>query len=179
MTILHQITRQMALPYKSVRLRALADSPSAFGSTYLRESQFTEEEWNARARNLDGRRAVGYLAFDGEEYRGIAACFLDKENPLQADLVSMWVAPESRRSGVGQLLVDAIAAWAAGRGAHNLQLMVTSSNHTAMGFYRRNGFSMTGRTEPYPNDPALIEYEMSRPLAATSSVQDEAQGVGL
>ena len=172
MTILHQITPQMALRYKTVRLRALEDSPSAFGSTYLRESQFTEEEWIARAQNLTGGRALGYLAFDGEEYCGIAACFLHEQDPLKADLVSMWVAPEYRRAGVGRLLIDAIAVWAGDRGAENLYLMVTSSNHGAMEFYGRLGFSMTGRTEPYPNDPALMEYEMSRRVGSTSGLLD-------
>jgi ribosomal protein S18 acetylase RimI-like enzyme len=165
MAILRQITPQMALRYKAVRLRALEDSPSAFGSTYLRESQFTDEEWSTRARNLNGERAVGYLAFDRDEYCGIAVCFLDEQDLLKADLISMWVAPEYRRSGVGRLLVDAIATWVSDRGAQNLQLMVTSSNHAAMAFYKRNGFAMTGRTEPYPNDPALIEYEMSRAVS--------------
>lgn len=165
-TTLHQITPQMALSYKSVRLRALQDTPSAFGSTYLRESAFTDEEWNVRARNLDGRRAVGYLAFDQDAHWGIAACFLDEVNPLKAHLVSMWVAPEYRKEGVGRLLVEAIAAWAKGRGAQDLQLMVTSGNHAAIEFYKRIGFSMTGRTEPYPNDPAMIEYEMVRALSS-------------
>jgi ribosomal protein S18 acetylase RimI-like enzyme len=173
MTLLHQITPQIALHYKAVRLRALKDSPSAFGSTYLKESQFTDEEWDTRARNLTGERAVAYLALDNEEYCGIAGCFRNKQDSLNADLVSMWVAPESRRTGVGRLLVDAIAAWAIDRGAQNLHLMVTSSNHAAIEFYKRNGFSMTGRTEPYPNDPKLIEYEMSRPLSSTPGSPDE------
>jgi len=164
-TILHQMTPQMALPYKAVRLRALQDTPSAFGSTYLTESLFTDEEWNVRARNLDRKRAVGYLAFDKDAYWGIAVCFLDEVNPLEAHLVSMWVAPEYRRQGVGKLLVEAIADWASGRGAQTLELMVTSGNHAAIEFYGRIGFSMTGRIEPYPNDPAMIEYEMVRALS--------------
>ena len=164
MTILHQITPQMVLPYKAVRLRALKDTPSAFGSTYLRESMFTDEEWDKRAGNLNGERAVGYLAFDGEEYCGIAMCFLDKVDLMKAHLLSMWVASENRRSGVGRLLVDAIVGWACGRGAHTLQLMVTSNNDSAMEFYRRNGFSFTGRTEPYPNDATVTEYEMSKTI---------------
>jgi len=32
-------------------------------------------------------------------------------------------------------------------------------------FHQRLGFTLTGRTEPYANDPALIEYEMSRPIS--------------
>jgi ribosomal protein S18 acetylase RimI-like enzyme len=42
--------------------------------------------------------------------------------------------------------------------------MVVCVNETAISFYKRMGFVMTGRTEPYPNDPALIEYEMTHSL---------------
>jgi ribosomal protein S18 acetylase RimI-like enzyme len=42
--------------------------------------------------------------------------------------------------------------------------MVTSINDDAIEFYRQNGFTQTGRTEPYPNDPDIVEYEMTRTL---------------
>jgi ribosomal protein S18 acetylase RimI-like enzyme len=42
--------------------------------------------------------------------------------------------------------------------------MVTSDNAPALAFYQRLGFTLTGHTEPYPNDPALIEYQMSRSI---------------
>jgi ribosomal protein S18 acetylase RimI-like enzyme len=164
MAVLQHITPQIASSYKSVRLRALRDSPSAFGSTYQRECQFSEQDWLDRVANLCSERAVGYLAFHQDKSCGIAACFLGEQEPVTAQLISMWVDPAYRRTGVGRILVDAIAAWARDRGAHALQLMVTSSNDAAMEFYRRNGFSMTGHTEPYPNDPALIEHEMSRSI---------------
>jgi len=76
----------------------------------------------------------------------------------------MWVAPERRRTNTGRLLVDAIESWGRRNRAHILQLMVTSSNLAAIAFYQRLGFTPTGRTEPYPNDPSLIEYEMSKSL---------------
>jgi ribosomal protein S18 acetylase RimI-like enzyme len=79
--------------------------------------------------------------------------------------MSMWVAPEQRRTGTGRVLVDAIESWARSSGAHTLQLMVTSSNLAAISFYQRLGFTPTGRTAPYPHDPALLEYEMSKPLS--------------
>ena len=45
--------------------------------------------------------------------------------------------------------------------------MVTSNNDTAITFYRSLGFSFTGRSVPYPNDPDLFEREMmSRPIRA-------------
>jgi ribosomal protein S18 acetylase RimI-like enzyme len=38
--------------------------------------------------------------------------------------------------------------------------MVTCNNDGAIGFYERLGFKKTGRTEPYPNDDTLMEFEM-------------------
>ncbi|MGY8827382.1 MAG: GNAT family N-acetyltransferase [Candidatus Latescibacterota bacterium] len=41
-----------------------------------------------------------------------------------------------------------------------MYLMVTSNNEAAISFYESLRFEKNGHTEPYPNDPALIEYEM-------------------
>jgi ribosomal protein S18 acetylase RimI-like enzyme len=164
MVILHPITPTLSSSYKTVRLHALRDTPTAFGSTYARESQFSEADWQSRAANLCTPRSVGYLARQQDEYCGIAAGFLKEQNPQYAELVSMWVAPDHRRSGTGQLLINAIESWARRNAARTLQLMVTSNNLAAIAFYKRLGFTPTGHTEPYPNDPALIEYEMSKPL---------------
>jgi ribosomal protein S18 acetylase RimI-like enzyme len=164
MPVLHQITPALASTYKQVRLRALSDTPSAFGSTYARESNFTDADWLQRAANLCTPRSIGYLAHHLNEYSGIAAAFLSVQTPQQAELVSMWVAPNHRRTNTGRLLVNAIETWARSREAHTLQLMVTSSNLAAIAFYQRLGFTKTGRTEPYPNDPSLIEHEMSKSL---------------
>ena len=35
---------------------------------------------------------------------------------------------------------------------------------TSQRFYQQLGFTPTGRTEPYPNDAALIEFEMSQTI---------------
>ncbi|MDQ2834982.1 MAG: GNAT family N-acetyltransferase [Acidobacteriota bacterium] len=165
MVMLHPITSELTAIYKEVRLRALQDMPSAFGSTYAREVQFSDGEWEQRTANLNTGRGIGYLAMDGVRCCGLAACFLDAQDPFRAELVSMWVAPECRREGVGAQLIDAIQTWAMQRSARVLQLMVTSSNHAAIEFYRRNGFAMTGYTEPYPNDKSLTEYQMSKLIA--------------
>ena len=44
--------------------------------------------------------------------------------------------------------------------------MVTHINTGAIGFYQRMGFQRTGKTEPYPNDQAITEYEMVLPLSS-------------
>jgi ribosomal protein S18 acetylase RimI-like enzyme len=164
MIILEPITKQNILIFKAARLRALQDVPSAFGSTYAKESVLADADWLKRAERWNGERAVLYLAMDGSAACGIAGGALDEADPTQANLISMWTAPTQRRRGVGRLLVDEIVRWARLRSACTMRLFVTSRNEDAISFYKNLGFKMTGRTEPYPNDSALIEYEMSLPL---------------
>ncbi len=164
MIAIDPITPQNALSFKSVRLRALQDTPSAFGSTYAKESELTDADWIKRAAQWNGERSVLYLALDDGVACGMAGTHLDQHDAKRAHLISMWTAPTHRQRGIGRLLVNEIIAWAHRRGAHTLQLMVTSCNDPAHLFYQHLGFTFTGRTEPYPNDPALIELEMSRPI---------------
>jgi ribosomal protein S18 acetylase RimI-like enzyme len=158
------ITPLNAFVFKAVRLRALEDAPHAFSSTYARESQFADSEWLARAAGMNGERGAGFLAMDGEHACGLVGSFLDQNDPTRAHLVSMWTAPTHRQQGVGRRLVEEVFKWAHARKVRTLLLMVTSSNESAMRFYERLEFARTGRAEPYPNDPAVIEYEMSRPI---------------
>ena len=157
---LRPITPALADLYKETRLRALQDTPSAFGSTYAREAQFTDAEWQERAANLTSGHAIGFLAMDANTPCGMIAAFADDEDAARIGIVSMWVAPTHRRLGVGTLLIDAIKRWALERSARELHLMVTSNNPSALDFYLRNGFFRSGRTGPYPNDPAVFEREM-------------------
>lgn len=95
---------------------------------------------------------------------GIACVHLEELDPHIANLVSMWVAPSHRRTGVGCSLIRQVQDWGRSHGALILQLMVTSSNDAAIEFYKRNGFAMTGKSGPYPNDPSLHELEMAQNL---------------
>ena len=158
------ITPLNALVFKAVRLRALQDAPHAFSATYANESQFPESEWLARAERMNGKQGAGFLAMDDGSPCGIIGSFLDQKDPTQAWIVSMWTAPTHRQQGIGRLLVKEVGGWACLRKAHRLLLMVTSNNEPAIRFYERLGFVRTGRTEPYPNNPAVIEYEMARPI---------------
>lgn len=164
MIVIEPITPLNAFLFKAVRLRALQEAPYAFGSTYARESQLKDSQWLTRVEDMNGEIGAGFLAMDGESACGIVGSFLDQRDPSQAHLISMWTAPGHRQRGTGRLLVNAVVEWAHRRNVHTLLLTVTSNNESAARFYERLGFARTGRTEPYPNDPAVIEYEMSRPV---------------
>jgi GNAT superfamily N-acetyltransferase len=158
------ITSENFLVFKAVRLRALQDSPFAFGSTFARESKFTDDEWLRRAQNWNGVRGAGFLAVDENEACGIVGSFLEEKDASQAVLVSMWTAPTHRMQGVGTLLVSAVENWARGTRAKTMSLMVTSINPSAQLFYERLGYALTGFQQPWPNDPEVLEREMSRRL---------------
>jgi len=164
--VLKPITAECVGSFKAVRLRALLDTPTAFGSTYAKEVLLADAEWEKRVGQWNGENSTARLAWDGEEACGIVAGFLSLEDLTTAVLVSMWVAPTHRRRGVGRLLVEAVSDWARSKQARKLRLMVTDNNQAAIEFYGRLGFVKTGKTEPYPNDPKLMEVEMERELGA-------------
>jgi len=165
MIILEPITARNALLFKDVRLRALQDSPTAFSSTYAEESLLTDTDWVKRAAQWNSEKSIGYLAMDARISCGIASGLLDQVDATRAHLLSMWVAPTHRRQGVGRTLVEAIVTWARTQNLRTLLLLVTSNNEGAIKFYRQLGFTLTGRTEPYANDLALLNYEMSQSIS--------------
>jgi ribosomal protein S18 acetylase RimI-like enzyme len=156
MVQLHRVTERNIQLFKEARLRALQDSPSAFGSTYAREVAMDDETWRFWA----GDHVATYLAQSDEAPCGIAGVYIDRDDRERAGLISMWVAPAARRKSVGRMLVETTCDWAREKNARAIYLMVTSNNEAAIAFYKRLGFKETGHSEPYPNDPSLIEYEM-------------------
>lgn len=162
MIAVKRITPQTALVFRDVRLRALQESPTAFSSTYAKESQLSNHEWMRRAVRWsgDGRDSI-FIASDGEVACGIVGSFVEEGTPGIAQVISMWVDPAYRREGVGNALIDAVLNWNRSCCVREIKLMVTSINHGAIAFYERIGFRMTGVTGPYPNDPAITEYEMA------------------
>lgn len=160
MIAIERITLGSALVFKDVRLRALQEAPTAFSSTYAKESAFPDEEWKKRAMRWSSGGSAGFLAFDGGRGCGMVFSFAEELDPQRAQVVSMWVAPEVRREGVGRRLIEAVVEWARGREMRDVKLMVTSVNHGAIAFYERLGFRMTGKAEIYPNDATIKQYEM-------------------
>lgn len=162
MIAIEQIAQGNVRSFKAVRLEALRESPLAFGSTYAREVAFTDAEWLARLERWNGEKGIGFLAMDGEVACGIAGALVEDGDGSRATLVSMWTAPTHRKSGVGKMLVSAVLEWAETRGVKTVELLVTGINHGAIRFYERLGFVKTGRTQVYPIDPTITEFEMAR-----------------
>ena len=150
---------------RPLRLRALSDSPSAFGSSFAEQSKESDAQWIERIEQLtDPRRAGMWLAFLGEDAVGMVAGVKDEKDPRRAWLISMWVAPDARRHGLGQALIHHVIDWADQSGMDAMHLHVTDGNDPARRLYERLGFQTTGETMPHPRIPNLIEHEMRRVL---------------
>jgi ribosomal protein S18 acetylase RimI-like enzyme len=142
---------------RAVRLEALTDDPDAFGSTYDREAGRPSEDWQ---RWFTG--GAVFLADDADGAPvGIAAGFRDVRGRPIVYLVSMWVSPPHRGTGIADDLVRAVLAWAESDGAKCVRLSVVGGNIRASKLYERHGFYPTGNTNVRERDGA-IEVEMQR-----------------
>ena len=145
-------------PLRDVRLRALADSPEAFGSSLDGERDRTEADWRqwaGRGRSGDG---VTFVAVEDGRFVGLAGGY-PEDGADAVHLVSMWVDPGVRRGGTGRALVERVVDWARGRGARIVNLWATDGNEPAVALYRSCGFEPTGRHQPLPSNPDLPESE--------------------
>ncbi|MEM1255980.1 MAG: GNAT family N-acetyltransferase [Cyanobacteria bacterium P01_H01_bin.21] len=146
---------------RSVRLRALADAPDAFGSTFEEEQQLTDKEWRSRSKNLN---VAQFLAISPSGHGlGIAVGAPCSEQEQTAGLFSMWVASETRKCRIGIALVKTVIDWAQAEGYRRIILDVGDANTPAIRLYQACGFVLTGRTGslPPPRDH-IRELEMER-----------------
>ena len=71
----------------------------------------------------------------------------------EAELLTLAVAPEARRRGLGRKLVSRFLYQARLRGAESAFLEVAEENAAARALYARTGFSEVGRRRGYYRDP--------------------------
>jgi GNAT superfamily N-acetyltransferase len=130
---------------RDTRLRALAESPDAFGQTLEAAQAQPFAEWRSTARQASiGHRRAWFVAEQaadaGRERRAVGVVLGRRRPPAELMVFSMWVDPQERRRGIGRALIDAVEAWAAGWGATRTVLWVFATNEPAMRFYLRLGF---------------------------------------
>jgi GNAT superfamily N-acetyltransferase len=139
--------------WRQVRLAALSEAPYAYGSTNADWVDAGERQWRDR---LDGPGFHNVLVLLDGAPAGIATG-IPTDEPGVAELISMYVCPAARGHGVGDRLIDEVAAAATAAGAHTLRLNVTQGNAHAGNLYARNGFhDVTPNPEPGRNG---VRYE--------------------
>ncbi|MEO8163541.1 MAG: GNAT family N-acetyltransferase, partial [Ilumatobacteraceae bacterium] len=132
------------LVLRDIRLRALADSPSAYGSSLELEVALTDADWRNRLARID---AATFIARDGDGTAiGLVTGMIDDDFANVGWLLSMWVEPTKRGNGVAGQLIDEVLAWSREQNCTSLLLQVTEGNTSALRTYEKRGFRQTGTT---------------------------------
>jgi RimJ/RimL family protein N-acetyltransferase len=145
--IIRPLNAQDAVACRSLRLRGLQESPTAFSSDYAQEARKTDAEFVARVTpETDGSRCT-FGAFVDNQLVGMVAFVRPPREKLRhwAELGGMYVAPEFRRRGFGRALVEAAVAHARSvEGVRQLKLSVNATNAGARQLYQSLGFECFG-----------------------------------
>jgi ribosomal protein S18 acetylase RimI-like enzyme len=119
--------------FRDVRLRALADSPDAFGSTLEREQAFAEADWR--------RRLSGPVVVVLNPHTVSVGGLFDDDGV--SHVWGMWTDPAHRRRGHARTILDSLIP-----PDGPVELHVNIANHGARTAYERYGFVGTGLLEP-------------------------------
>ena len=155
--------------YKALRLRALEESPNAFGSTLALELERTDTAWCERLENAasSGRDCAFLAEFEGTP-SGLVWVKADPNDPSTVHILQMWVAPNARGRGVGDTLLKAAIHWAMQYGASHVKLGATCGNTPAIRLYQRAGFVELGATEPIRPGSTVLAQNMVLALAKSA-----------
>jgi ribosomal protein S18 acetylase RimI-like enzyme len=95
---------------------------------------------------------------------GLVGGFRPEAASTAVEMVSMWVAPDARRSGVGAALVDSVRAWAVETDALSIWAGVMRGNDAAQRLYSSKGFAERGSIRPLASDASRSEIRMELSL---------------
>lgn len=109
-------------------------------------------DWRRQAEAM-----VWLVAEDGGETRGAAYALTGWHTPSHRTIGAVLVAPEQRGAGAGERLLGAIAAWAAGRGATELEGPVQEDDEGSLEWAARHGFTEVGRNSHLVLDLTRVE----------------------
>jgi ribosomal protein S18 acetylase RimI-like enzyme len=133
-----------AAAFKSLRLAAIADAPTAIWPTADEESMRTMEENQQKIRPSAGQVVFG--AFAGEELVAIAGLRREAlaQTAHKATVWGVFVQPQWRKAGIARQLLLRAQQHARETGVLQLQLSVNAANERAKNLYASLGFQAYG-----------------------------------
>ena len=130
--------------FREVRLASLVDAPYAFGASHADWVDASEERWRSRLTDVP----LTVVARGDERLVGVVSGVSSGEH---VELISMWVAPDHRGTGLAGRLISEVVAWADAMGQGTV-LMVRDDNAPAIRAYERAGFTDLGVPDGWPED---------------------------
>lgn len=158
---------------RDLRIENATDNPISWTATREETLLIDEDGWRLRARRGQMSATTSVVAIETGTHRwlGMMNGQIGDEYGTDPVLTGVYVTPDARgrRHGVADALLAAVVEWATVR-AETLRLHVYEHAEPARRFYARNGFVLTGRTQPVhvrgsqPQPTAGLVLELRRVL---------------
>ncbi len=125
-----------------------ADANQADALAELHARAFPNEPWDAPAitRLLENSAVFAILSREQQKLQGFVMGWSAADD---SEILTLAVAPEARRKGVGASLVTAANVAALVRGASTVHLEVAETNVAARALYKKLGYEEAGRRNAY------------------------------
>jgi RimJ/RimL family protein N-acetyltransferase len=144
---IRKLTLQDAAQYRTVRLQALQQFPTAFGSSWEAEQKVTVQEIQTRWSSHDPETFFIVGAFDAGILVGMVGFLKNDRQKLahKGTIWGMYVSLIAQQSGIGTRLVTYLLDQAKrNSGLEQIQLAVVSDNVSAKRLYEKLGFQTYG-----------------------------------
>ena len=141
--------------YRRLRLMALQQHPSFFGSDYAQNAAEPDRYWQERMANLDPSKQQILVAVAESQFVAMVMIrrYTDPKSSHQADLGGVYTDPTWRGYGLIRQLLGMAEAWAWQQSVQIIRLAVNVANTSAIQLYTRCGYRV------YGVEPMAIYYE--------------------
>lgn len=150
--------------FRTLRLRALRDSPDAFGSTEANEALLGLDGWKLWCSERPERKVLVAVAEEGT-FVGTASVAPYQGWPEVLCVFAVWVAPKVRRTGVGTRLIQGLIEWGLTTERKRIRVHIGEPNDPALSLFYVLGFEDTGERFSLREDLSFDARVLERPLA--------------
>ena len=154
--------------YKKLRLEALKNEPSSFGSSYEDSLKLPDNTWREQLqKSQDEDSNVMFFAKDDNHPIGMIGAFWKNKEKTKhiGNIFGVYVDPKYRSKGIGKLLMEAILNKLNNMPQiEKIKLSVVTQQTSALKLYEKYGFKSIGKCirELKVGDNYYDEYLMER-----------------
>ena len=146
---------------RDIRLRALIDSPHAFGGTFENESAFDEDRWRLQFQKL----TYVISSFDGVDAGMMSVENLEGDFGATCWIGGCWSDPDFRGVGLMRAMFGFLDKQAESRDWSVQGLGVWTDNNAAIAAYEKLGFVEMGGPQASTRQPGKFYQRMIRKTA--------------
>ena len=141
--IVKRVTSSDWQEYKEIRLEALKKEPHAFGSSYIKEKERSENEWKDKLAKSESYNGSSFLCAIAKENKFVAIGGAFQDENKQWNIITIYTKKEFRGQGLGQKVFQSIIDELKTRKVKKIYLCVNALQTAAQALYEKNGFRVT------------------------------------